>query len=169
MILDRSWRSPHPELETLLADLKLGERLDGDLRHAHPQPVLGLVVFGVPYTACLAVHPDMPRLAERVIGAADCTGRVGADPVLGLGEQNSVADFVTEHLRQGGRPAGRTGVGPAMSLGEVRFAGALVGRRTAAKLGSVELVAPAADQEFGPIGQASGSRGRTARGCSEGR
>ena len=138
----------------MLADLELGQRLDGDLRHSHPEPVLGLVVFCLPYAIGLAVDADMARLAEWVGGAADCTSRVRADPVLGLFEQNAVADLVAKHLGQGRWTVGVSGIGPAMSLREALLVDAMVGRRPSGVLGGVELVAPAADQELGLLGQA---------------
>src|SRR5947209_5636571 len=79
-------RSPslHLEPEPLFADLELDHRLDRDLRHPQPEPVLCLVVLRVPSPLGTTIEADVPRLTERIVGPADGTLRVGPDPVLGL-------------------------------------------------------------------------------------
>ena len=60
-------------------------------------------MLGVPAALGFAVEPDVPRLAERVIGPADRAARVGPDPVFGLDQEGPVADLVADQLGQGRR------------------------------------------------------------------
>src|SRR4051794_40067815 len=87
--------SLHLEPKPLFTDLELHHRFDRDLRHAQPEAVIGPVVLDIP--APLGVEePGVPRLAERVIGAANGAARVGPDPIFGLDEQRAVADLLAK-------------------------------------------------------------------------